>query len=52
MDPKTRAEHDNEIIASRLFARLQQEAPGYEWDASVPPFHSVRQNTPGHRLVR
>ncbi|KAG8629210.1 hypothetical protein KVT40_003075 [Elsinoe batatas] len=40
MDPKARAESDNEQLATRIFARLQQEVQGYEWDTSVPPFHS------------
>ncbi|KAF2155936.1 hypothetical protein K461DRAFT_265399 [Myriangium duriaei CBS 260.36] len=44
MDERTRAEQDNRHIASRLRARLQHDAPGYKWDASMEPFHSSYDN--------
>ncbi|PNS20657.1 hypothetical protein CAC42_2902 [Sphaceloma murrayae] len=52
MDPKARAEQENEQLAARLFTRLQQEAPGYQWDTSTPPFHSSYDNWHvwGHKL--
>ncbi|KAF4551413.1 Peroxide stress-activated histidine kinase mak3-like protein [Elsinoe fawcettii] len=52
MDPKARAEAENEQISSRIFARLQQDVQGYEWDTSVPPFHSSYDHWHvwGHKL--
>jgi len=41
MEGKDRAELENQQLLSRLFVRLKLDAPGYEWDDSVTPFHSV-----------
>ncbi|GAM83517.1 hypothetical protein ANO11243_015050 [Dothideomycetidae sp. 11243] len=44
MDDKTRIGLENQQIASRLLVRLQHDAPGYQWDSSMTPFHSSYDN--------
>ena len=41
MEAKARVELENRHLVSRLFQRLEIDAPGYVWDTSKPPFHSV-----------
>lgn len=36
-----RAAHENQLLASQLLPRLQAATPDYEWDPTIPPFHSV-----------
>ncbi|GAB7340972.1 hypothetical protein MBLNU457_7310t2 [Dothideomycetes sp. NU457] len=44
MEAKARAESENRHLVSRLFQRLELDAPGYVWDNTNPPFHSSYDN--------
>jgi hypothetical protein len=46
MDTRVKAELDTQSLVARLFERLRTEAPAYDWDDSIAPFHSVC-----HRLL-
>jgi hypothetical protein len=41
MDGRVKAELDMQSLVARLFDRLQTEAPNYDWDKTIAPFHSV-----------
>ena len=47
MEARVKAELDTQFLVARLFERLRTEAPAYDWDDSIAPFHSVCQ-----RVVR
>lgn len=41
MEARLKAEMDMQSLVGRLFERLRTEAPAYDWDDSLAPFHSV-----------
>jgi hypothetical protein len=43
MEARVKAEVDTQFLVGRLFERLRTEAPAYDWDDSIAPFHSVRR---------
>ncbi|KAI5195922.1 hypothetical protein E4T38_08791 [Aureobasidium subglaciale] len=51
MEAKVKAELDRQFLVTRLFERLRNEAPAYDWDDTIAPFHSSYDNwhVHGHR---
>lgn len=41
MEARVKAELETQFLVARLFERLRTEAPAYDWDDSIAPFHSV-----------
>ncbi|KAG9887293.1 hypothetical protein KCU94_g16776, partial [Aureobasidium melanogenum] len=41
MEARVKADLDTQFLVARLFERLRTEAPAYDWDDTLAPFHSV-----------
>ncbi|KAH0404275.1 hypothetical protein KCU89_g1289, partial [Aureobasidium melanogenum] len=52
MEARVKADLDTQFLVARLFERLRTEAPAYDWDDSLAPFHSSYDNWHVHGYRR
>ncbi|KAG9594323.1 hypothetical protein KCV04_g20641, partial [Aureobasidium melanogenum] len=52
MEARVKADLDTQFLVARLFERLRTEAPAYDWDDTLAPFHSSYDNWHVHGYRR
>ncbi|KAK6006667.1 hypothetical protein QM012_005675 [Aureobasidium pullulans] len=52
MEVRVKADLDTQFLVARLFERLRTEAPAYDWDDTLAPFHSSYDNWHVHGYRR
>ncbi|THW50839.1 hypothetical protein D6D22_01145 [Aureobasidium pullulans] len=52
LEARVKSELDMQFLVARLFERLRTEAPAYDWDDTIAPFHSSYDNWHVHGYRR